>query len=83
MDFDPGAMSQPGPHLERAIDQPHPLGHAEKPQPFSRPARTGIEPFAMILNREVQGIAAAPVYDYGVTMFITIGGPAIYLRKGG
>ena len=32
---------------------------------------------------EVQGIVAAPVYDYGVTMFITIGGPAIYLRKGG
>lgn len=30
----------------------------------------------------VMGIVAAPIYDYGVTMFITIGGPAIYLRKG-
>jgi len=30
----------------------------------------------------VMGVVAAPVYDYGVTMFITIGGPAIYLRKG-
>ncbi|MGC2518196.1 MAG: hypothetical protein WA373_03705 [Burkholderiales bacterium] len=30
----------------------------------------------------VMGIVAAPVYDYGVTMFITIAGPAIYLRKG-
>jgi hypothetical protein len=30
----------------------------------------------------VMGIVAAPVYDYGVTMFITIQGPTIYLRKG-
>jgi hypothetical protein len=30
----------------------------------------------------VQGIVAAPMYDYGVTMFITIERPAIYLRKG-
>lgn len=28
------------------------------------------------------GILAAPIYDYGVTMFITISGPTIYLRKG-
>jgi hypothetical protein len=28
------------------------------------------------------GIVAAPIYDYGVTMFITIAGPTIYLRKG-
>jgi len=28
------------------------------------------------------GIVAAPIYDYGVTMFITIQGPTIYLRKG-
>lgn len=31
---------------------------------------------------DVMGILAAPVYDYGVTMFITIAGPTIYLRKG-
>jgi len=31
---------------------------------------------------DVMGIVAAPVYDYGVTMFITISGPGIYLRKG-
>jgi hypothetical protein len=31
---------------------------------------------------EVMGIVATPIHDYGVTMFITIGGPAIYLRKG-
>jgi hypothetical protein len=31
---------------------------------------------------EVMGILAAPIYDYGVTMFLTIGGPAVYLRKG-
>jgi hypothetical protein len=31
---------------------------------------------------DLQGIAAAPIYDYGVTMFITIAGPTIYLRKG-
>lgn len=30
----------------------------------------------------VMGIVAAPIYDHGVTMFITISGPAIYLRKG-
>ncbi|HMH16565.1 MAG TPA: hypothetical protein VK572_00305 [Burkholderiales bacterium] len=30
----------------------------------------------------VMGITAAPIYDYGVTMFITISGPTIYLRKG-
>jgi len=30
-DFDPGAMSRAGPQLERAIDQPHPLAHAEEP----------------------------------------------------
>jgi hypothetical protein len=30
----------------------------------------------------VMGVMAAPVYDYGVTMFITIQGPTIYLRKG-
>jgi len=31
---------------------------------------------------EVMGIVAAPVYDYGVTMFLTISGPTVYLRKG-
>jgi WD40 repeat protein len=31
---------------------------------------------------EAMGIVAAPIYDYGVTMFITISGPTIYLRKG-
>lgn len=31
---------------------------------------------------DAMGIVAAPIYDYGVTMFITIGGPTIYLRKG-
>lgn len=31
---------------------------------------------------EVMGTVAFPIYDYGVTMFITIAGPDIYLRKG-
>jgi hypothetical protein len=37
---------------------------------------------AIYFEGPMQGIVAAPVYDYGVTLFITIGGPAIYLRKG-
>lgn len=31
---------------------------------------------------DVMAIVATPIYDYGVTMFITIAGPTIYLRKG-
>lgn len=31
---------------------------------------------------EVMGTIACPIPDYGVTMFITIAGPDIYLRKG-
>lgn len=31
---------------------------------------------------EVMGIVAAPVHEHGVTMFITISGPTVYLRKG-
>ncbi|HKW39227.1 MAG TPA: hypothetical protein VJO54_15620 [Burkholderiales bacterium] len=36
----------------------------------------------MYSEGQVMGIVAAPVYDHGVTMFIAISGPAIYLRKG-
>jgi hypothetical protein len=32
---------------------------------------------------EVMGIVAAPIHEHGVTMFITISGPTVYLRKGG
>jgi len=31
---------------------------------------------------DAMGIVAAPIYDYGVTLFLTIAGPTIYLRKG-
>jgi hypothetical protein len=31
---------------------------------------------------EAMCIVAAPIHDYGVTIFIPIRGPAIYLRKG-
>ena len=32
---------------------------------------------------DVMGIIAAPIYTYGVTMFIAINGPQVWLRKGG
>ena len=36
----------------------------------------------MYSEGQVMGIVAAPIYDYGLTMFLTISGSAIYLRKG-
>jgi hypothetical protein len=33
-------------------------------------------------STQVFGVVAVPIYDYAVTMFITIRGPTIYLRKG-